>query len=124
MFARPCLMPRLASARRLAAALTLAAGTVQAGAPAVDDVSASPEGARAAAPGANSPTPFNLGLTSTASLRVAWRNVAYGVGVGMGVGVEALALDTPPVPEPASASLALAGLAVLGALMARRRLNC
>lgn len=117
MFARLCLMPRLASVRRLAAALALAAGAVQAGVPAVDDAWASPEGAGATASGANSPTPFNLGLTSTASLRVAWRNTAYGVGA------EAIALEAPPVPEPASASLALAGLAVLGALLARRRLE-
>jgi uncharacterized protein (TIGR03382 family) len=121
MLQRLGLTTRLTSARRWAAVLALASGAVQAGVPAADDAPTPAQAAQATAPGASGLTPFNLGLTSTASLRVAWRNTAYGVGVG--VGVEGLALDTPPVPEPASASLALAGLAVLGALLARRRLE-
>lgn len=119
MLQRLGLTTRLTSARRWAAVLALASGAVQAGVPAADDAPTPAQAAQATAPGASGPTPFNLGLTSTASLRVAWRNTAYGVGVG----VEGLSLDTPPVPEPASASLALAGLAVLGALLARRRLE-
>lgn len=61
------------------------------------------------------PTTFNLGLSSTAGLRVAWPHAAPGVSL------DDVGLPASAVPEPASASLALAGLAVLGALLARRR---
>lgn len=104
-------MTRLAAAVLACSAMTASAGVAEVDPPPQQSGDRDTEVA-------SSPTPFNLGLTSTASLRVAWRNTAYGVGA------EAIALEAPPVPEPASASLALAGLAVLGALLARRRPDC
>lgn len=107
---RPICMKRLAAAVLACSAMTASAGVAEVDPP-------PPQSSDRDTAAAGSPTSFNLGLTSTASLRVAWRHAAYGVGA------ETIALEAAPVPEPASASLALAGLAVLGALLARRRLE-
>ena len=100
---------RLLIARLLATALATATGAAPASVPAASP----PDG----------PTTFNLGLSSAAGLRVEWRPAAFAAGRSVGGHVNGKNDEDSDLPEPASASLALASLAVLGALIAQRRLD-
>ncbi len=65
--------------------------------------------------GANLPTSFALGVSSSKGIAIEWFNSAYNVGI------DNIEYNVTAVPEPESYAMLLAGLGVIGAMVKRRR---